>query len=103
PEPAVKCCGALLACPVDGAVGPAVDEGADEAFGFAVGLGPVGARAAASDAERCAGKCVERRDVGLPLSVSTRSTLIARRRQKSSARRRKPTTVAAFSSGRTSA
>jgi hypothetical protein len=59
PEPAVKCVGAFCAGAVDGAVGPAVEEGADEAFGFAVGLRPVGAGAAVADAECLAGEGVD--------------------------------------------
>ena len=43
PEPAVKGSGAFGAVAVDRAVGPAAEQGADEAFGFAVGLGAVGA------------------------------------------------------------
>src|SRR5437899_565245 len=64
PEPAVKGAGAFLACAVDGAVGPAVDQGADEAFGFAVCLGAARAGAEMMDAELAAGECVDRRDVG---------------------------------------
>jgi hypothetical protein len=51
PEPAVKGSGAFLVCAVDGAVGPAVDQGADEPFGFAVGLWPVGPGAQVPDPE----------------------------------------------------
>ena len=40
---------AFVAVAVDGAVGPAAEEGADESFGFAVGLGSVGAGAEVSD------------------------------------------------------
>ena len=54
PEPAVKCSGAFLARAVDGAVGPAVDQGADEAFCFAVCLWPVGAGSDVADAELAA-------------------------------------------------
>jgi hypothetical protein len=46
PEPSVKRGGALGARAIDRAVGPAAQEGPDEPFGFAVGLGPVGAGAA---------------------------------------------------------
>src|SRR5947209_15574804 len=60
PEPAVKGVGALGAVAVDRAVGPASEEGADEAFGFAVGLGAVGAGAEVPDPERPAGDRVER-------------------------------------------
>ena len=55
PEPAVKGCGAFLACGVDRAVGPAAQEGADEAFGFAVGLRSVRAGAEVADRE-CAAR-----------------------------------------------
>jgi hypothetical protein len=64
PEPAVKGGGAFLAGAVDGAVGPAVDECADEALCFAVGLGSVGAGAAVADAEAAAGERVQGGDVG---------------------------------------
>ena len=49
---------------VDRAVGPAAEQGADEAFGFAVGLGPVGAGAEVADAEGAAGDGVDRGAVG---------------------------------------
>ena len=55
PEPAVKGAAAFLARAVDVGVGPAVEHGADEAFGFAVGLWPVGAGAEVADAESAAG------------------------------------------------
>src|SRR6059036_124704 len=64
PEPAVKGGGAFLACAVDGAVGPAGEHGADEAFGFAVCLRPVGASAEVADPERSAGERVHGRAVG---------------------------------------
>src|SRR2546428_4024809 len=64
PEPAVKGGGAFGARAVDGAVGRAVDQGADEAFRFPVCLGPVGPGAEVADAESAAGECVERRAVG---------------------------------------
>src|SRR6266516_2668852 len=64
PEPAVKGGGAFDACAVDGAVGPAVEQCADESFGFSVGLGPVGAGSAVSEVERPAGKCVHGGAVG---------------------------------------
>ena len=53
PEPSVKGCGAVGAGAIDRAVGPAAEKGADEPFGLAVGLGPVGAGAQVPDA-----KCV---------------------------------------------
>jgi len=54
PERAAKGCGAFVAWAVDGAVDPAVEEDAEDAFGFAVGLGPVGAAAEVADAELAA-------------------------------------------------
>src|SRR6266550_1177022 len=54
PEPAVKCSGAFAAGGVDRAVGPAVDQGADEAFSLSVCLWPVGAGAQVADAELAA-------------------------------------------------
>jgi hypothetical protein len=54
-EPSVKGCGAFGAVAVDRAVGPAVEHGADQVFGFAVGLGSVGAGAEVTDRERFAG------------------------------------------------
>src|SRR5262249_60602139 len=64
PEPAVKCSGALDAGAVDGAVGPAVEERADEALGFAVGLWAARAGAQVADPELAAGDRVQRGDVG---------------------------------------
>src|SRR5690349_8779800 len=64
PEPAVKCHGAFAACAVDRAVGPAGEECADEAFGFAVGLWPVWPGAEVSDAELAAGDRVQDGAVG---------------------------------------
>src|SRR5688572_19744847 len=63
PEPAVKRCRALAARGVDGAVGPAVQECADEALCFPVGLRPVGASAKVADAQAAAGEGVDRRPV----------------------------------------
>src|SRR5437588_12393359 len=60
PGPAVKRGGAFCACAVDGSVRPAVEEGADEAFCFAVGLRSVGAGAQVADAEGAAGDRVDR-------------------------------------------
>jgi hypothetical protein len=48
PEPAVKGFGAFAAGAVDRAVGPAAEEGADEAFYFAVGSGSWNFRTAAA-------------------------------------------------------
>src|SRR4051812_8554174 len=56
--------GALLGAGVDGAVGPAGEQRADEAFGLAVGLWPVGARAQVAQAQGAAGERVGERDVG---------------------------------------
>src|SRR4029453_5326063 len=64
PEPAVKGCGALGTGAVDSAVGPAAEQGADEALGLAVGLGSVGPGAQVTDAERAAGDRVDGRAVG---------------------------------------
>ena len=64
PEPSVKCFGALGAVAVDRAVVPASDEGADESFGFAVGLRASGSHAEMFDAQGAARDRVHRRDVG---------------------------------------
>src|SRR3990172_227091 len=64
PKPAVKGCGAFCARGVDGAVGPAVSQGADEALCFPVCLGTVGTGAEVLDPELSAGKRVHYRDVG---------------------------------------
>src|SRR5215218_3716916 len=50
--------GSLLGAGVDGAVGPAGEQRADEAFGLAVGAWPVGPRAQVAQAERAAGERV---------------------------------------------
>ena len=63
PEPAVKGGGAFCAGAVDGAVGPAGEHGADEAFCFPVCLRPVGPGAEVLDPERFAGERVDRRAV----------------------------------------
>src|SRR5918994_1789406 len=67
PEPAVKGCRAFGAGAVDGAVGPAAEQGADEALCLAVGLGSVGAGAQVADAERAAGERVHGRAVSGPI------------------------------------
>src|SRR5438876_5132817 len=67
PEPAVKCPRAFLARAVDGAVGPAGEQRADEALGLAVRLWTIGAGAQVADAERAAGERVQRGDVGGPV------------------------------------
>jgi hypothetical protein len=64
PEPSVKRAGAFLARAVDRAVGPAFEQRADEAFGFAVGLWPVGAGAEVADAELAARDSVDGAAVG---------------------------------------
>ena len=48
-----------LAGAVDGAVCPAVEECADEAFCFAVGLWAIGARAEVPDTEGVTGECMD--------------------------------------------
>src|SRR5215467_4489122 len=58
PEPAVKGVGAFFARAVDRAVGPAGEQGADEALCFPVCLWPVGAGAEVADAESVAGERV---------------------------------------------
>jgi len=63
-EPAVKGCGAFSAGCVDRAVGPAAEHGADEAFGFSVGLRAPRAGAEVSDSECAAGDGVDGRAVG---------------------------------------
>ena len=64
PEPAVKGLGAFLAGVVDRSVGPACEQGTDEAFGFAVGLGAEGAGAEVADPECSAGERVDGGNVG---------------------------------------
>src|SRR5262245_30668150 len=64
PEPAVKCSAAFAAGSVDRAVGPAVEQGADEALGFPVGLRSARPCAGVVDAEPSAGERVAGRTVG---------------------------------------
>src|SRR6266540_5866769 len=64
PEPAVKCLRALHARAVDGALGPAPEQRADEALGFAVGLRTIGTGTAVADPELAASERVQGRDVG---------------------------------------
>src|ERR671936_1166541 len=64
PKPAVKGGGALLACAIDRAVGPAGDERADEALRLAVRLRAVRTGAQMADAEAATGPCVRGREVG---------------------------------------
>src|SRR5918996_1722436 len=64
PEPAVKGGGAFAARAVDGAVGPAGEERADEALCFAVRLRPSGPGAQVLDAEAATAERMDRRDVG---------------------------------------
>jgi hypothetical protein len=63
PEPAVESARAFGAGGVDGAVGPAGQQGADEALCFAVGAGPVRAGAQVTQAERAAGERVDGRAI----------------------------------------
>ena len=63
-EPAGECVAAFFAVAVDGAVGPAAEQGADEAFGFPVGARPVGPGAKVFDPERLAGERVDGGAVG---------------------------------------
>ena len=66
-DPAVKGCGAFVAGAVDSSVGPAAEQGADEALGFAVGLRmPRARQAMACTAARYAA----------PLSVSNSRTVM---------------------------
>src|SRR5438067_152540 len=60
PEPSVKGLCSFVAGVVDRAVGPAAQQGADEPFGFAVGLGPVGAGAEVADSHSAARDRVDR-------------------------------------------
>ena len=76
PEPSVKGGGAFGAVAVDRAVGPAAEEGADEPFGFAVGLGSVGAGAQVADPEGAAGDRVDRGAVGAAVVGQERSTVM---------------------------
>src|SRR5437764_6171080 len=62
-EPAGQAGGALGARAVDRAVGPAAEQRADEALGFAVRARPVGPRAQVPQPERAAGERVQRRAV----------------------------------------
>jgi hypothetical protein len=63
-EPAGECAASFVAVAVDRAVGPASEEGADEAVRFAVGARPVGLGAEVLDPERLAGERVDRGAVG---------------------------------------
>src|SRR4051794_6798053 len=63
-EPGVKGCGPFGAVAVERAVGPAAEQGADEALGFAVGLRPVGPGAQVADAEGAARDGVDGGAVG---------------------------------------
>src|SRR5215218_2741784 len=64
PEPSVKGLAAFVARAVGGAVGPACEQRADEAFCFAVRLRPARARAQVADAERLAGERMDGCAVG---------------------------------------
>src|SRR2546427_5275599 len=63
-EPAGERAASFVAVAVDRAVGPASEQGADEAFSFAVGARPVGPGAQVLDSERLAGDRVGRGAVG---------------------------------------
>src|SRR5712692_5137598 len=63
PEPAVKGCGAFSARAGDGAVGPAGEQGADEALCLSVCLRPVRAGAQVLDPEPATGDRVDGRSV----------------------------------------
>jgi hypothetical protein len=63
-DPAGERGGAFGAVAVDGAVGPAAYEGADDALGFPVGPGAVGTGAQVPDRERAAGDRVDGGAVG---------------------------------------
>jgi hypothetical protein len=58
-EPDGQGAGAFGAVGVEARVGPAVEDGLDEALGFAVGAGPAGFGAAVADTEGSAGKRVQ--------------------------------------------
>ena len=58
-EPALEGSAAFGGVAVDGAVGPAAEHRADEAFGFSVGARPIGARAEVFDSEASAGELVD--------------------------------------------
>jgi len=59
-EPAGERAASFVAVAVDRAVGPAAEQGADEALGLTVGAGPVGAGAEVFDPERATGERVDR-------------------------------------------
>jgi len=59
-EPAAERSASFFAAAVDGAVGPAAEQGADEALCFAVGAWPVGPGAQVFDSQRLAGERVDR-------------------------------------------
>src|SRR4051794_21483191 len=67
PRPSVKGLGAFAAGAVDRAVGPTAEQGADEAFGFAVGLWAPRAGAEVVDPEQAAGDGVNGGDVARPV------------------------------------
>jgi hypothetical protein len=67
PEPAVKGRGAFCAGGVERAVGPAGEQGADQALGLAVGPGPVGAGARVAQPQGAAGERVDRGAMGGPV------------------------------------
>src|SRR4029450_8031761 len=63
PEPAVKCLRPFLARAVDGTVGPAGEQRADEALRLAVRLRTVGPGTQVADSQPATGECVQRRHV----------------------------------------
>ena len=89
----VKGCRALAVVAIDRAIGPAAEQGADEALD--VGLRVVGTRAQMSDTDRPAGDRYPSERYPLPLSVSSWCTVIRSRAKNATARLRKATTVVA--------
>ena len=86
-EPAGQCSASFVAVAVDRAVGPAAEQGADEAFGFPVRARPVWTGAQMLDPERLARERVHDRDkVGGSRSPSSAARPGSRRRR--SGRRR---------------
>ena len=86
----------------DRTVSRAAEQGADEAFGLAVGAGPVGPGAEVFDPERPAGDRVDRRAVGGAVVGQHRFDADAVAGEVRDRARRKPIAVAAFSSASTS-
>src|SRR2546421_2004007 len=63
PEPSVKGGSTLVAVAVDRTICPAAEHGADESLSLPIRLGPVGAGAEVSDADRAAGDCMHDRAI----------------------------------------